>query len=432
MNMQDFIMNNGLRIGYGDFRGRVDEFIADMEAGLAGGESSMKMLPTYVSLDRLSQEPGRRVIAMDAGGTNLRVTLVRVDEKGGFETEYMEVYPMPGTKGAVSAESFFDTLAGYLEPIIDKSDRIGFCFSFACEMKPDLDGTILYMTKEVELTDVEGVSVCSSLRKALAKRGLKNDHHMALINDSVATLLGGKACAKGRDFDGYIGFILGTGTNCCYTEENKNIVKDAYLRDRSGVSLINMESGDYSRTPRNEIDKRFDSTTRNPGNQLHEKMISGAYQGSLLTEYIRAAADAGCFSAETGGKLAALETLQSKEIDEFCYYPYGKGKLAGLTENSEPDKQALYLLFDAFFERAAISSLVNLAAIMEKTGVGKNPLRPACVSAEGTTFYKSKLLHKKITYYMTAYVEEKMGIHAEFMRAENATISGTALAALLG
>lgn len=431
MLMQDFIRQYGLRMSYEDFLAGVDCFIAEMEAGLKGGKSSMKMLPTYLSLEKLSQRE-TRVIAMDAGGTNLRITLVNMRENKTPETEYLEVYPMPGAKDEIAAEAFFDTLAEYLAPIVDKSGRIGFCFSYPCEMRADLDGKILHMTKEVKIRGAEGLYVGEELKKALARRGLRHDHTVIVLNDTVATLLGGKACAKGREYDSYIGLILGTGINCAYVEKNTNITKEARLAASGGTCLINMESGGYDKFPRTAIDEKFDGKTMNPGKQLLEKMISGVYQGSLLLEYVRAAAGAGCFSDGFCERLSAVENLQSKEVDDFCYYPYGTGRLAALTEDSEQDKAALYQLMDAFFDRAAILSIMKLAAIMKKTGTGQNPLKPVCISAEGSTFYKSKLLHKKINYYLTAFLEERMHVCAEFMRAENATISGTSLAALQG
>ena len=51
----------------------VRDFLSEMDAGLAGEASSLKMIPTYVSADGTPQD-GESVIAIDAGGTNLRVS----------------------------------------------------------------------------------------------------------------------------------------------------------------------------------------------------------------------------------------------------------------------------------------------------------------------------------------------------------------------
>jgi len=63
------------------------------------------------------------------------------------------------------------------------------------------------------------------LGQALNRLGVRQDKHFVLLNDTVATLLAGRAETSGRRFDSYIGFILGTGTNTSYVEHNRSIRK---------------------------------------------------------------------------------------------------------------------------------------------------------------------------------------------------------------
>lgn len=59
-----------------------ERFLQEMEAGLKGEESSLLMLPTYISIDQ--QIPaGERAVVVDAGGTNFRVATVAVFSKMG-------------------------------------------------------------------------------------------------------------------------------------------------------------------------------------------------------------------------------------------------------------------------------------------------------------------------------------------------------------
>ena len=46
---------------------------------------------------------------------------------------------MPGIEREVSASEFFSVIADETERLIDLSDRIGFCFSYAAEILPDHD-----------------------------------------------------------------------------------------------------------------------------------------------------------------------------------------------------------------------------------------------------------------------------------------------------
>jgi hexokinase len=256
-----------------------------------------------------------------------------------------------------------------------------------------------------------------------------------VLNDAAATLLGGKAACADRVFDSYIGFILGTGTNTCYIEDNRNITKIPSVSRQKGFTLINIESGGFGKVAGGEIDIRFDNNTDNPGAQKLEKMISGAYLGGLVLEVMKSAAKEGLFSKEFAGKIKGIKNLTTKDVNDFCFYPYSKDFVlpryvnTGDTEEDK-DRIILYYIIDSVFERAARLAAVNIAAVMLKTGKGKNPCLPVCVAAEGTTFYKSKLFKYKLDHYVKRYLNDEMGIYCDFVKAENAALIGTAIAGL--
>lgn len=264
--------------------------------------------------------------------------------------------------------------------------------------------------------------------------GLDGDKKIILLNDTVATLLGGKAQYPDRVFDSYIGFILGTGTNTCYIEDNINIKKAPGLSSKEGCSIINIESGGYSRVKKGLIDEEFDLGTIDPGEYALEKMVSGRYQSGLILAVIKRAAQDGLFSDFFTEKIKAVDEITAQEIDEFLNYPYGKGKLSSCcaVEGGDTNDQAvLYYLIDGIIERAARLITIKFAAIIEKTGRGKNPCKPVCITAEGSTFYKSKLFRSRLDYYVKKFINEENGLYCEFVKTEDATLIGTAIAALL-
>jgi len=53
------------------------------------------------------------------------------------------------------------------------------------------------------------------------------------------------------------------------------------------------------------------------------------------------------------------------------------------------------------------------------------------VTAEGTTFYKSKLFRGKLDYYVKECLNDKLDVYCEFVQADHATLVGTAIAGLL-
>lgn len=429
MNIDTFIDGQGINLGFDAFCREVESFELEMQRGLAGGESSLKMIPSYVPGD-VNPRNSQKAIAVDMGGTNLRVALLSVEKGGLFQTEMARTYPMPGRAGEIDRETLFDALAEYLVPFLEYTNRIGLCFSFPCEIQPDLDGKVLHFNKEVRVRGAEGIFLRENLQKALLKLGATEPITLAVINDTVATLLGAKAQTAGRAFGGYIGFILGTGTNTCYAEQNGNIGKNSTLHSRGGKTIVNLESGGYAGAKRMEADIRFDAKTAVPGTQLLEKMLSGAYLGGLFLEHMKVAANAGCFSPQAADALMELRTLEARDIDHFCDNAFGKSPLAQALF-TEQDRRSLYQLASAFYERAAFLIAVNLAAVLKTSGQAWDMLHPVCISSEGSTFRKSRLLHGKAQYYMEKYAHRKMGLQYEFLYAEDTTIIGSAYAALL-
>ena len=81
----------------------------DMAGGLAGKESSLKMIPTYVEMPS-GNEKGR-FIALDLGGTNFRV--LELTLKGGRRMASPRImkFALEKMHINVSAELFFDFIA---------------------------------------------------------------------------------------------------------------------------------------------------------------------------------------------------------------------------------------------------------------------------------------------------------------------------------
>jgi hexokinase len=406
-------------------------FVNEMQSGL-DGTSSLLMIPTYIGVEK--ELPLKEsVIAIDAGGTNFRVAVIHFDESGKVVIEDFQNYSMPGTKGEISKEEFFETMADYIMPVLHRSSRISFCFSYPVQILPNRDGKLIKFSKEVKVRDVEGENLGENLMKVFKKRGCIEEKSIIVLNDTVATLLAGKASSPGRVFDSYIGFILGTGTNICYAEKCSNIGKVPELRDNDGTMLINIESGAYSKAPRGVMDLELDRTTVNPGDFAFEKAISGAYQGTLIQTVLKKAICDGLLTSAFAASFEGVQSLASKEIDDFLFWPYGSNTLAECcaASGSEDDHIALYHLIDGVLERAAKYVAFSLTAVLDKTGKGRNPCAPACITADGSTFYKSKLFRTKLDHYIKTYTNEVKGIYCEFVKVDNGTLIGTAIAGLL-
>jgi len=411
-----------------DMEQLVERFLAEMERGLAGDEeSSLKMIATYTSVvDRL--EADRPVIVLDAGGTNLRSCLVRFTESGEPLITDFRKTSMPGVKREVTSSEFFSILADETERLIEESDRIGFCFSYAAEILPDHDGVPLIFSKEIKAPEVIGKPVGANLLSELARRGHDvSAKKVAVLNDTVATLLAGVSVKSEVPYSGYIGFILGTGTNTAYVEEHDKIGK---LSLGEGRQIINVESGNFDFCP-GPIDRAFFDSTKHPHAYHLEKMISGAYLGPLAAMIIRQAIDEGILSARFGRRFAAIGNLTTTVMSNYLEMPFNeKYALVSSVEGDEDDAQALWMIINAIIDRAAKLTAANLTATILKRGAGSDPRRPVLINADGTTFYKTEYLKLYTEFHLKEYLQDRHGRYYRFTQIADSPTIGAAIAAL--
>jgi hexokinase len=424
-SVNHFLQEQKLRASDIDFQQLVDLFTNEMKNGLAGFESSLRMIPTYIEADNefLYEVP---VVAIDAGGTNFRAAEVVFSKKGELEISEMVNERMPGLDGAVSKDEFFRTLAGYIRHIAVRCDRIGFCFSYPTEILPDKDGILLQFCKEVNAPGVIGQMIGKNLKEALGMPEKK----IVLLNDTVATLLAGKSASVSRTYDSFIGFILGTGTNTCYIESNRNILKKPEL-DPGKSQIINIESGNLGNPPRTALDIEFDKTTANPGNYAFEKMISGAYLGNLCLHILKRAALENIFTKETALQILELPNLSSEDASNLDSMYGSKLNPLGRCITSEEDEINCVTLIDNLIDRAAKLVAANLAAVVLKTDKGKSEELPILLTIEGTAFYRMHNLKERFQNYFSDYLSGERKRYFEFTEVPQSSLVGAALAALI-
>lgn len=411
-----FLRSTGMAAECIELEPALAEFGRQMRAGLAGRDSSLMMLPSFISLRAAPRS--RRVIALDAGGTNLRAAVIAFDSEGRPTVEYQKKQPMPGSYGEMNGEEFFAAIADTLEPIADASDTVGFCFSFVMDVLPDRDARIVAFSKELRVTGADGAVIGQALNQELSRRG-HAPKRFTLLNDTVAALLSGAAGPE--DYDGHIGFILGTGTNCCYTERGERIEK---LPGTTGSMVINMESGIYTGFVRGDFDRELDDASEIPGDHLAEKMVSGAYLGDLVFRTVRGAASAGLFSEGFAARLDKRKSFETAELGAFA-----EGAENALTAGNKIDAETLQAIVTDAYDRAARILAVMFTAIMDHTDTGRGASRPCCITAEGSTYHKSPLLQKRLEHYLQSWTAAVHGRHCRIVRCDDATVIGAAVAA---
>lgn len=415
-----------------DMEEAYQHFIEEMEKGLKGEASSLEMIPTFIESSN-SIPVNEKVIVLDAGGTNFRVALISFDDDHKVLIEEFKKYPMPGTKGILTADEFFDTIAEAVGSLAEKSDKIGFCFSYPTEILPNKDGKLIRFSKEVQAPEVEGMILGENLRAKLKSRGCTVDHNIVIVNDTVATLLTGKASSPDRNYDDYLGYILGTGLNSCYSESNEQITKlDSLSLDPAQSQIINVESGTFSVADRGDIDKALDTKTSIPGTYFLEKMTSGAYFGSLVSEVLFEAEKTDLFNKAFNEELIEAGSFNTRQVNEFIQNPFRKDNIISRIcfQHEDENRELLYFLIDSLLERAAKLIAVNMAAIILKSGKGKSPVRPTCLTVDGTTFYAYHKFQYRVETYLNGFLSGHHKRFFDIVQVEDAPLIGAAIAAL--
>ncbi|XP_038839735.1 hexokinase-2-like isoform X2 [Salvelinus namaycush] len=255
-------------------------FRREMDKGLgrdSNPTAAVKMLPTFVRSTPDGTEKGD-FLALDLGGTNFRVLLVKVSDNGKQKVEMEnQIYAIPEELMRGSGSELFDhiaeCLANFLEKLGIKNQKLplGFTFSFPCQQTKLDESILVSWTKGFKSHGVEGRDVVSLLRKAIKKRGDFDIDIVAVINDTVGTMM---TCGY-DDHHCEIGLIVGTGTNACYMEEMRHL---ELVEGDEGRMCVNMEWGAFGDDGamddlRTDFDREIDAGSLNPGKQLFARRL---------------------------------------------------------------------------------------------------------------------------------------------------------------
>lgn len=400
-------------------------FCKEMERGLSGEPSTLKMIPSYID-PSLRRPIGKQVLVADAGGTHFRIGLVRFAEEGPL-LRRLEVYPMPGTQTPLEADDFFQTLAEPMGKMMTEEhpEKLGFCFSYPVEITSHRDGKLLSFTKEIRVTGAEGRSIAGELGSRLP-----SPIPIVVLNDATAALLGAIAAGRAEDEHTTLCMIVGTGMNTSYAEANRAIVKDPFLKENAGYTVINLESGGYGLVEQGTADQRMDQKTKDPGRQLLEKMISGAYLGNLFLETVLLAVEEGLLPTEPFLALKTAGTLRTKALSAFAQDEMeDDNPLDSVVDLLDAEQlEFLHTLAKGLLRRAAKLLVINVMGMILKILQTRPGFTTFRLLMEGSTYYGSRMLQ----YYVEAYLKQihmRLGILIQPMKLENATLLGAALAA---
>uniref|UniRef100_A0A8C3G1X9 Hexokinase-2 n=1 Tax=Cyclopterus lumpus TaxID=8103 RepID=A0A8C3G1X9_CYCLU len=402
--------------------------------------ATVKMLPTFVHSTPDGSEHGD-FLALDLGGTNFRVLLVKI-RSGKRRTVEMhnKIYSIPQEVMQGTGEELFDHIVQCISDFLDymgmKNTRLplGFTFSFPCRQTSLDAGILVTWTKGFKATDCEGEDVVGLLREAIKRREEFDLDVVAIVNDTVGTMI---TCAY-EEPTCEIGLIAGTGSNACYMEEMRNI---EMIDGDEGQMCVNMEWGAFGDNGclddiRTEYDRAVDDFSLNSGKQRYEKMCSGMYLGEIVRNILIDMTKRGFLFR---GQIS--ETLKTRGIFETKFLSHIESdRLAllqvrsilqhlGLDSTCE-DSIIVKEVCGAVSRRAAQLCGAGMAAVVDKIRENRGLDHLNITVGVDGTLYK---LHPHFSKFMHQTVKELAPqCNVNFLLSEDGSGKGAALITAVG
>lgn len=323
------------------------DFQKAIEVSLDGGDSPLLMIPSYIG--KPSGEESGEFIAVDMGGTNVRVGKFRIGDRKivkGPESKASLKNKENGydfTSSDTTGVELYDFIASKMDKLVSPDEELylGHTFSFATKQTGINDAVLLGWSKEISVQGVEGMNPNHLLAEAIDRRNIKVKP-CAIINDTVGTLL----VAACTDLNANIASIIGTGHNTCYVEPNHPLT--------GKPMIINMEAANFDwGLPFTIYDDRLDQNSKKPGKGRLEKMVSGAYLGEVVRLVLVDLEERGLLFADSHmdkSKLAEKNFIDTKMIADFIN---DKSSIEQVFSCNAADAKIVFELASLIVKRAA-------------------------------------------------------------------------------
>lgn len=354
-------------------------------------------------------------MAIDLGGTNLRVSSVELHGNSQYSVARSKVVIPPQVMTAPTYKHLFHFIATHVlhfmqehrpddmsiwetavkdGPVTAEIRRkhfysVGFTFSFTFNQHALDRGRLLYWTKAFNIVDALHKDPAAMLQEALDDLRLPLVV-TALTNDTVGTLAARAYSTPGHTRP-LLGAIFGTGTNGAYMEPLSNITKlhsdPEVLRNNWGMHetmALNTEWGGFDDKlevlPTTRYDDLLDASSVNPKSQHFEKRVSGMYLGELLRLVMLDGMQSGLapFDMEISeaSNLYIPDSIDSSLLSLVVADDSPQLDLAreaiSKTLNASPvshsDARAVQILAAAIGRRAARLSAVAMAGVVIRSG----------------------------------------------------------------
>ncbi|KAI1434781.1 hexokinase-1 [Xylaria sp. CBS 124048] len=291
------------------------------------------MLPSFNHLLPTGKETGR-YLALDVGGSTLRVALVelrgREANERGCEIVRMNSFKITPEIKKLEGMAFFDWMAERIYEVIHKDGEVnlaepipmGLAWSFPVEQLSLGSGLLMGMGKGFNATNgLLGQDLGEIIKSASQKRGFQV-HLASIINDGSATLLSQAYTHAETQF----GLILGTGTNMAVHlpvsavgRAKYGMRPESWFRAASHV-IVNTELSmfGYDILPFTRWDDLLNEAHPRPEFQPLEHFVSGYYLGEICRlAIVEAVKTTGLLGGQLPPSLAEPYSLDTEIISRM-------------------------------------------------------------------------------------------------------------------
>ncbi|KAK3381442.1 hypothetical protein B0H63DRAFT_524162 [Podospora didyma] len=330
------------------------------------------MLPSYNHQLPNGSELGR-YLALDVGGSTLRVALVELNhrETPNLESGIVRIdsFKIDTKIRNLRGADFFDWMAERIQQTMTKANEqqcyslenpllMGLAWSFPIDQTSSKGGKLCGMGKGFLAADgLLGEDLGAIIKAACQKKGLHVELS-AIVNDSSATLLSEAYASPSTRF----GLILGTGVNIAVhlpvvtIGRHKYGVRPDTWHEKASHVIVNTELGMFGKDvlPLTRWDKLLKSSHPRPDFQPLEHLVSGYYLGEVC-------------------RLALVEAIESTGL--FCGvvppslltpYSLDTETVSMIETDTSPSLEAARLLFVSRHpapDEVSLPSVTDMAAL---------------------------------------------------------------------
>lgn len=384
--------------------------------------STTNMLPSFIHTLPSGTECGS-ILALDLGGSTLRVALVELDgRRRRPQILDMHTYAVGDDVKTLGMDDFFDWIVERIHLLIQRTKtnspqvrdwhaklRMGVAWSFPIHQTSVNTGLLMGMGKGYRVSEqMQGRDILSCFEAAFLRKGLDISLD-AVINDTIATLVSHSYTNPATN----VGLILGTGCNAAVACPLSSL-GPCKLSDRPAEWLaqaqsviVNTELSMFGTgiLPATRWDRKLAAASDIPGFQPFEEMVSGRYLGEICRLAVLDAVEG---SGMFGGVLPSgmesrwgLETTTLSVIEEdqspllanasqFFHSIYSSSNA------TTADMRLLRRICVAVSTRAAAlvaASLISLATVAKLSG-------DICVSFCGSVMEKYPRFRERVQAFL--------------------------------